>query len=47
MIIDDFIRMLVPLLKGLITLHNNKLFHCDIKPENILYNNKLKKVIYY
>ena len=38
--IDDFIPLLVPLVSGIITLHKHKYVHCDIKPPNILYDDK-------
>lgn len=42
--IDDFIPMLLPLLKGLTSLHKMKMAHCDIKPANMLYNDNVKKL---
>jgi len=36
--IDDLIPLFYNLLKGLITLNNKELSHCDIKPPNMLYN---------
>lgn len=42
--IDDIILMMLPLLKGLKELDKNSLIHCDIKPDNCLYNEKTQKL---
>lgn len=42
--IDDFIHLLVPIIKGIIVLQKHEYIHCDIKPPNILYDDKKGKL---
>lgn len=42
--IDDFIHLLIPIIKGIIVLQNKEYIHCDIKPPNILYDEKKGKL---
>jgi serine/threonine protein kinase len=38
--IDDYIHLLLPLVSGIVSLQKHKYVHCDIKPPNILYDDK-------
>jgi serine/threonine protein kinase len=42
--IDDFIHLLIPIIKGIIVLQKHEYIHCDIKPPNILYDDKKGKM---
>jgi serine/threonine protein kinase len=42
--IDDLIHLLVPIIKGIIILQQHEYIHCDIKPPNILYDDKKGKL---
>ena len=42
--IDDFIHLLVPIIKGIVVLQKHEYIHCDIKPPNILYDDKKGKL---
>jgi serine/threonine protein kinase len=42
--IDDFIHLLLPIIEGIIILQKHEYIHCDIKPSNILYDDKKGKL---
>ena len=42
--IDDFIHLLIPIIKGIIVIQSEEYIHCDIKPPNILYDEKKGKL---
>lgn len=43
--LDDVMRMLLPIMKGVSRMHAHGYSHYDIKPENMLYETKKKRIV--